>query len=94
MDDGAVGEFYVQVVGVAVYLYAWSVFDVVVVAAPQDEFVEVGESAVGVGGEVIDFAPGGGDVAAGPAAAAVAGDEGFVLVVAGVADAATEIEDA
>ena len=92
MDGGAVGEFEAQVVGVAVYLYAWSVFFVMVVAAPEDEVVEIGWSVCGVGCEVVDFAPGGWDVAAWPAAAAVAGDEGFVLVVAGVAHRATEIE--
>ena len=94
IDDHSVGEFEAQVVCVAVHLDAWSVFLVVVVAAPEDEVVEVGVSAVGVGDEVVDFAPGGWDVAAGPAAAAVAGDEGFVLVVAGVAHRATEIENA
>ncbi len=57
------------------------------------EVVEIGRSAAGVGDEVIDFAPGGGYVAAGPAASAVAGNESFVLVVAGEADVASEVED-
>ena len=57
-----------QVVGVAVDFDAWSMFLVVVVAAPKCGVVEVGWPVLGVGDEVVDFAPGSGDVAAGPAA--------------------------
>ena len=74
VDGGAVGEFEAQVVGVAVDFDAQSMFFVVVVAAPECEVVEVGASAGGVRGEVVDFAPGGGDVAAGPAATTIAGN--------------------
>jgi hypothetical protein len=46
-----------------------------VVSAPEDEFVQVGRSAVVPFGDVVDVAPSGWGVAAGHAAAAVAGVE-------------------
>ena len=57
-------------------------FDVAVVSvAEEDAVVGVGFAALGVGGDVVDFAPLGGGVAAGDDAAAVAGEDDAFLVV-------------
>ena len=59
-----------------------AVFDVAVVSvAEEDAVVGVGFTALGVGGDVVDFAPLGGGVAAGDDAAAVAGEDDAFLVV-------------
>ena len=58
-----------------------AVFDVAVVSvAEEDAVVGVGFTALGVGGDVVDFAPLGGGVAAGDDAAAVAGEDDAFLV--------------
>ena len=53
---------------------------VVVMGAEQGPVVGSGGSAAGPVGDVVGFAPGGGDGAAGEGAALVAGDEGFAEV--------------
>jgi len=45
--------------------------------AEQEKFVDVGAAAEAPGDHVVGVGPGGGDVAAGPAAAPVAGVQGF-----------------
>ena len=59
-----------------------AVFDVAVVSvAEEDAVVGVGFTALGVGVDVVDFAPWGGGVAAGDDAPAVAGEDDAFLVV-------------
>ena len=67
---------------------------VVVVAAGDGHGVEVGVSAVGPVGGVVDFCVRGGAVAAGEGAAAVAGEECFALAGCGEAFASAIAEDA
>ena len=78
---------------IAVYPNPGPVLLGVVVPAEEPEVVEVGCPAVLPRCEVVDVAPVGGDVAAVPAAAAVAGDEGPVLGVGGEAHRATVLDD-
>jgi hypothetical protein len=71
-DEGVVGEEF----GVP----AGGVEEVVVAGALQGEVVEGGGSAVEDPAEVVGFGPGGGSVAAGEAAVAVADDQGVEQV--------------
>jgi hypothetical protein len=68
------------------------VCDGVVVAAEQDEVVQVGGSAVGPVDDVVGDAPGGWAGAAGEGAAAVSGGEGGELGGGGGAVFAADLE--
>jgi hypothetical protein len=69
------------------------VFLVVMETAPQREIVEVGFAAEDPVVQVVDLTPRRGKVAPGFTAAAVAGDERFVLSLGRIADGAAEVED-
>jgi len=66
---------------------------VMMVGTPQHQVVEIGGAAVLVGLQVVDLTPGSRDVAPGPAAPTIAGDERPILRLGGVAHLATEVED-
>ena len=70
VDDGAVGELQPQVVAIAEHLHTGAMLVVVMERAPQGHVDQIGGPAVFVRDQVVDFAPGCGDVAIRPAAAA------------------------
>ena len=92
MDDGAVGELQPQVVAIAEHLHTGAMLVVVMERAPQGHVDQIGGPAVFVRDQVVDFAPGCGDVAIRPAAAAIACEQRPILRGSGVAHLAAEVE--